>query len=151
MTPGVSWKYSTRSEVAAFAGVTGKGRSSPGNANRSIGTQAGDDEGSHSDSQRGDALRHTSSGTPAPGVIPVHTVVAPTPGVIPAQAGILTRDAIYKGHAVTVNYAGKSLKVRIILCLSCCLWCGSGRYVNQDARTLIKIPAFAGMTGERQE
>ena len=75
----------------------------------------------------------------------------PPSGVIPAQAGILTRVAFYKGHAVAVNYAGKSLKVRIILCLSCSLWCGSGRYVNQDARTLIKIPAFAGMTGERQE
>ena len=97
--------------------MTVKGNSSPGNANLRIGTQAGDDEGSHSDSERSDALRRIASGTPAPGVIPVHAVVAPTPGVIPAQAGILTRDAIYQGHAVAVNYAGKSLKVRILLCL----------------------------------
>ena len=97
--------------------MPGKGNSSPGNANLRIGTQAGSDEGSHSDSERSDALRRIASGTPAPGVIPVHAVVAPTPGVIPAQAGILTRDAIYKGHAVAVSYAGKSLKVRILLCL----------------------------------
>ena len=44
-----------------------------------------------------------------------HTFLPPL--VIPAQAGILTRDAIYKGHAVAVNYAGKSFKVRIICCL----------------------------------
>ena len=44
-------------------------------------------------------------------------VIPASPLVIPAQAGILTRDAIYKGHAVAVNYAGKSFKVRIIFCL----------------------------------
>jgi hypothetical protein len=43
--------------------------------------------------------------------------MAASPGVIPAQAGILTRDVIYKGHAVAVNYAEKSFEVRIILCL----------------------------------
>ena len=30
----------------------------------------------------------------------------PPPGVIPAQAGILTRDVIYKGHTVVNNHAG---------------------------------------------
>ena len=133
--------------------------SSPGNANLRIGTQAGQNEDSHSDSQRSDALRHTPSTSPThgtvispfrrhvhpPGVIPAfsrHTCLPPAslllspvipasprrhscffpsylppPSVIPAQAGILTRGAIYKGHAVAVNYAGKSFIVRIILCL----------------------------------
>jgi hypothetical protein len=30
--------------------------------------------------------------------------------------------------------------------MSCSLWCGSGQYADQDVHTLIKIPAFAGMT-----
>ena len=136
--------------------MTGKGNSSPGNANLRIGTQAGHDEYHQSDSPRKYFPQHTSSISPthdaviAPFRRYVHPPVSflrtpplrPPPGVIPAQAGILTRVAFYKGHAVAVNYAGKSLKVRIILCLSCSLWCGSGRYVNQDARTLIKIPVL---------
>ena len=47
--------------------------SSPGNANLRIGTQAGHDEGSHSDPLRKYALRHT------PSVIPVHAAVTSTP------------------------------------------------------------------------
>ena len=31
--------------------------------------------------------------------------------------------------------------------MSCSLWCGSGQYADQDVHTLIKIPAFVGMTG----
>jgi hypothetical protein len=41
--------------------------------------------------------------------------MAASPGVIPAQAGILTRGAIYKSHAVAVNYAGKSFFVFVCL------------------------------------
>ena len=58
-------------------------------------------------------LRHTCL---SPSYLPLPVIPAP-PSVIPAKAGILTRDAIYKGHAVAVNYAGKSLKVRNFLCL----------------------------------
>jgi len=47
--------------------------SSPGNANLRIGTQAGHDEGSHSNPLRKYALRHT------PSVIPVHAGVTSTP------------------------------------------------------------------------
>jgi len=100
--------------------------SSPGNANLRIGTQAGSDEDSHSDSQRSDALRHTSSTSPTHGTVispfrryvhpqaswlppPASFLLSPvipaSPGVIPAQAGILTRDAISKGHTVVNNYA----------------------------------------------
>ena len=31
--------------------------------------------------------------------------------------------------------------------MPCSLWCGSGRCVSQGVHILIKIPAFAGMTG----
>ena len=68
------------------------------------------------------------------------------PPVIPAKAGILTRAVIYKSRTIVVNYAGKPFKVRAIFCLSCSLWCGSGRYAKQGVHTLVKIPAFAGMT-----
>ncbi len=43
------------------AGMTWKGNSSPGNANLRIGTQAGHDENSHSDSPQKYALRRISS------------------------------------------------------------------------------------------
>jgi hypothetical protein len=81
-------------------GMTRKGSSSPGNANLRIGTQAGYDESSPSDPLRKYALRHT------PSVIPVHAAVTSAPGVIPAQAGILTRVALYEGPTVVENYAG---------------------------------------------
>ena len=50
-----------------------------------------------------------------PPLRPPSGVMAASPGVIPAQAGILTRGAIYKGHAVAVNYAGKSFFVFVCL------------------------------------
>ena len=83
--------------------------SSPGNANLRIGTQAGHDEGSHSNPLRKYALRHTPSVTlytpalrPPTGVIPAHAAVTSTPrrhpcarrryvhppGVIPAHAAV---------------------------------------------------------------
>ena len=112
--------------------MTGKGCSSPGNANLRIGTQADHDEESHSDLQRKYALRHTSSISPthdaviAPFRRYVHPPPAPllfspvihaSPLVIPAQAGILTRGAISKGRTIVANYAEKSFEVRIISCL----------------------------------
>jgi|GEM_PF-662767 hypothetical protein len=101
--------------------------SSPGNANLRIGTQAGSDEDSHSDSQRSDALRHTSSTSPTHGTVispfrryvhpqaswlppPASFLLSPvipaSPGVIPAQAGILTRSILNQGHTVGNNHAG---------------------------------------------
>jgi len=76
-------------------------------------------------------------------------VIPASPLVIPAQAGILTRGAISKGSTIVANYAEKSFKVSIFfcVCMSCSLWCGSGRCAAQDVHILIKIPAFAGMTG----
>ena len=81
-------------------GMTGKGCSSPGNANLRIGTQADHDEESHSDLQRKYALRHTSS------ISPTHdAVIAPfrryvhlpapslyTPALRPPPASFLRRQ-----------------------------------------------------------
>jgi len=80
--------------------MTGKGCSSPGNANLRIGTQADHDEESHSDLQRKYALQHSS-----PAIL-AHVAVTSTSGVIPAKAGILTRVALDEGRAVVVNCAG---------------------------------------------
>jgi hypothetical protein len=106
--------------------------SSPGNTNLRIGTQAGHDEDRHLNLYRKYVLRHTSSISPTHGtaISPFRLYVTPrrhscflpsylpppasfllspvipaSPGVIPAQAGILKRDAISKGHTVVNNYA----------------------------------------------
>ena len=111
--------------------MTGKGNSSPGNANLRIGTQAGHDEYHQSDSPRKYFPQHTSSISPThdaviapfrryvhpPAPLLFSPVIHASPLVIPAQAGILTRGAISKGSTIVANYAEKSFEVRIILCL----------------------------------
>ena len=98
--------------------MTGKGNSSPGNANLSIGTQAGHDEYHQSDSPRKYFPQHTSSISPThdaviapfrryvhpPAPLLFSPVIHASPLVIPAQAGILTRGAISKGRTIVVTY-----------------------------------------------
>ena len=88
--------------------------SSPGNANLRIGTQAGQNEDRHTALSRSNVSGHTHNITDhtrschfsLPTLRPPSGVMAASPGVIPAQAGILTRDVIYKGHTVVNNHAG---------------------------------------------
>ena len=111
--------------------MTGKGNSSPGNANLRIGIQAGHDQDSHPDPSRKYALQYASSISPThdaviapfrryvppPASFLFSPVIPASPLVIPAQAGILTRGAISKGRTIVANYAEKSFEVRIISCL----------------------------------
>ena len=66
----------------------------PGNANLRIGTQAGQNEDSHSDSQRSDALRHTSSTSPTHDAVisPFRRYVHPQASWLPPPASFLRRQ-----------------------------------------------------------